>query len=705
MATKKLTFNNQAEVNQFLQQNPDFVGTIGGQTYGLQSPVAQPKPERNFLESIVGGIVDPFVGLGKKGLEAGKASIAGLSGTGPGLGDFISGTGGYKTTFMNEDEYQNFKNNPFLDTAKDVAGVAATALPGGILGKGALGLAKGAALSGALSSFANSDEQNKGEIDPTKIATDALLSGATGGGLGLTGKLLGKVGGKAASSAADDAGNIVSSKLNDFADGRDLNVFKRQVGVPAPAKLGGALLEKESLNLAKQFGKNITNADDLANFSDELFNQFGGQIAGAADDATKAGAKISIDSLTKPLETRLAEAVTPKAKQPIQGVLNQIKSSSTDGFITPSDLFKLKQEAGKFGKFNPITDASGVADVWQDAYGSISNELKSTLKQNGFNDYDKVNEMLEKAIKQRKWAETANLKIRPTATANDMAQDVAGFSTLASGNPVMAIPGFVAGKAIQSPLAEKALAGGARGAANIFDNFGAGAQAINNKIPNFLKNPELYSKLGAQAIGTGALSGGDQSTIKSEELPTDGQIMPNSSSPMADPAFAQRAIQLAAQQLMLPAKQGGSGMSPAEALKEAPAYLQAMYGVDLPSTGGSGAKIKKTESEKKFSAAGEQAVKALNILDSGKAATGFLASRVTNPLGQLFGTQSDAQTAYRSNLAAARGSAVSAISGANVPVSEYERIAAMIPEETDEPKIARQKLISFVDAMQTYANQ
>jgi len=136
------------------------------------------------------------------------------------------------------------------------------------------------------------------------------------------------------------------------------------------------------------------------------------------------------------------------------------------------------------------------------------------------------------------------------------------------------------------------------------------------------------------------------------------------------------------------------------ALEQANAALE-LQGITSES---SAKAIKPTENQTKYKSAGEQAQKALEILDSGKASSGKVSS-LLNSVGRFAGTQSDSQTDYNSKLASARGIAINALSGANVPPSEYERIAAMIPQESDEPQIAKQKLRSFIDAMNTFASR
>jgi len=166
--------------------------------------------------------------------------------------------------------------------------------------------------------------------------------------------------------------------------------------------------------------------------------------------------------------------------------------------------------------------------------------------------------------------------------------------------------------------------------------------------------------------------------------------------------YSQDEIRQAMMELTAPVKQGGRGFSPSEAQK----FLQLAYGIggNSQSSTSAGAKSTKiTDASKKFFAASDLAQKALRSLESGKVGTGKLAT-VGNKFGEFFGSQSAEQTDYLSNVASARGSAISALSGANVPPSEYDRIADLIPTSMDEPQIAKQKLKSFIEAMKTYAN-
>ena len=80
-------------------------------------------------------------------------------------------------------------------------------------------------------------------------------------------------------------------------------------------------------------------------------------------------------------------------------------------------------------------------------------------------------------------------------------------------------------------------------------------------------------------------------------------------------------------------------------------------------------------------------------------------SKLGGPVSRLLGTMSDEQTTYETFLAAARGSALNALAGANVPPSEYERLADLIPTTGDELPQAKSKLRAFIQAMNIYSSQ
>lgn len=123
--------------------------------------------------------------------------------------------------------------------------------------------------------------------------------------------------------------------------------------------------------------------------------------------------------------------------------------------------------------------------------------------------------------------------------------------------------------------------------------------------------------------------------------------------------------------------------------------------LSLLGMGGTGGQ-KLTEKQKLFKSAGQTAGEALAILESGQAKTGKIQG-IGTAVGKFFGTQDPAQTDYLAKLDGARMAAISALSGANVPPSEYERMRNLIPEPNDEYNVAIQKLRAFQQVMDTYA--
>lgn len=117
--------------------------------------------------------------------------------------------------------------------------------------------------------------------------------------------------------------------------------------------------------------------------------------------------------------------------------------------------------------------------------------------------------------------------------------------------------------------------------------------------------------------------------------------------------------------------------------------------------GGTGG-TKLTEKQKLFKSAGQTAGEALAMLEAGQAKTGKVQG-VGTAVGKFLGTQQPGQTDYLAKLDGARMAAISALSGANVPPSEYERMRNLIPEPNDEYNIAVQKLRSFQEVMENYA--
>ena len=109
---------------------------------------------------------------------------------------------------------------------------------------------------------------------------------------------------------------------------------------------------------------------------------------------------------------------------------------------------------------------------------------------------------------------------------------------------------------------------------------------------------------------------------------------------------------------------------------------------------------KYSEGDKKFLLAKNEATKAFGLLERG-VNTGKMAA-VGSKVGEFFGTQDPATTAFKAQLATARTAARNALLGANMSDRELESYLDAIFSFSNEPKIIRQKLITFINSMQDY---
>jgi len=816
MATR--TFKNQAEFDAYLAQNPDVRGTVsrGGQSY-RQDPI---KKERNFLESLVGSVVDPFVGLGKKGLEATNALSQNK------FGDFISGNPNYQTAFLDNEEYSSFKENPLLDTLKDVAGVGATFIPGGAGIKGAL---KAGAITGGLSSFANSDAKDWRDLDATKIASDAVGGGLLGGGIGLASKGLGalgsKFGGGKIGDALQDAGTSIKGsnlgfKPSSFADDTVQKVVGQldEMGLPitgANAEMlanknsqafrdllknknvkvdfGGEALNKASDfgNLANELGQTATqpinkalNAGKIKNalaqnpelapfregidaleqtLKDTNTGELGqriGQVSKALKEGRNATKIAGLDNLAMELDAKMpgfgiADATDPAdaidtfmrardgLKEELQktyqsvhkGLLNsdpnyakafgtstaqipQITQKATDGATQTvknelADFLKTKMNLGDEVASTPalqkrindnvtrILETEGDPNKIMDVIGSLTNS--KNVGEAFLTEKNAITEGTRQFLKNKlqEVAPEAQQFFQQNQPLRAVIDDALKVAQKGNNIPVP----FAGGANLQIPGVGALKQNTTNALGGLLQKAGQGANSLSGLgrfIPNQISSqitPANLTKFGV--LGMNGMQEGEM-PLEGGVASQEGAMTEMGATPQQDPFNGYDRQEVASMYQYLVNNKGGN-MSQGEAEN----YLRLNYGIDLnpqasKATGGATA-TKLTEGSKKFVSAGNLARQALNSLESGKVSTGKISS-VGNKLGEFFGVQSPEQTDYQSKLASARGSAINALAGANVPPSEYERIADMIPTSSDEPQIAKQKLRSFISAMNEYAN-
>jgi len=581
----------------------------------------------------------------------------------------------YKPTLTNIAEANRISSDPGLSLVKDQAEIASFIIPGG---KGVSGLAKAGAASGALQGFGSSRSTDIGGL-LKDTATGAGIGGAIGGGVGL------------ATKATNPLLSKLAKKSDEFVSNREMNAFKRNVGTTYNAAKGGAKVEKQIAGYAKKYGVDVGSSDDLVKVGDKIFEEYGGVIQPRLDGISQRGVRVNIDDVIAPLNEKLSKIKSAELRQPLETVIERVKSQSKDGTLSPSELYQLKQEWGDMGSFSALTDPSqkNIARAYNDIYRNSNNVLEGVMKGAGFDDFKQINNALDKGIRAKDWARKAEAVNRPTGSFGDMTQDAAIVGgVVTGGNPIGAAGGALLSKFTQSPMAEKALANTAKGLSGVLKG------AANATAPR-----QVNPLIAALARGTAQQAGMTGLNMASQPRPAQASApqMPGAGAPTQRGLQGEAMLPALALQIMSTARdaKGQPLYSYDQAEKIARAQLQ-VQGYDVSEQG------KMTEKQGQYAAASTLANEALQMLESGQVNTGKIAS-VGNKIGNFFGTTDDSQTAYSSKLASARGTAINALSGANVPPSEYQRIAAMIPEVTDEPKIARQKLRSFVEAMNTYS--
>ena len=120
-------------------------------------------------------------------------------------------------------------------------------------------------------------------------------------------------------------------------------------------------------------------------------------------------------------------------------------------------------------------------------------------------------------------------------------------------------------------------------------------------------------------------------------------------------------------------------------------YQTENYKAFQPATSG-----KKTEKQMAYEAAGNIAQNALAKLNSGNVKSGF-GQKILGQSGEKWGTNSNEQQAYRSDIAAMRTTVQNALLGANMSPAEMEQIMSAIPQFNDNIDIAKSKLNSLIN--------
>jgi hypothetical protein len=112
---------------------------------------------------------------------------------------------------------------------------------------------------------------------------------------------------------------------------------------------------------------------------------------------------------------------------------------------------------------------------------------------------------------------------------------------------------------------------------------------------------------------------------------------------------------------------------------------------------------KLTQRQAMFQSAAESATRALEMLETGNVSIGPVSGPLQGLLGKVDKTSST-QNQYQATVALARSALLNAFLGGNIPPSEFKRISEAIPTSNDGSKRAKDKLLTFIREMQSYAS-
>jgi hypothetical protein len=249
----------------------------------------------------------------------------------------------------------------------------------------------------------------------------------------------------------ETTGGKVSKKLSDMSDDLKTTAYKKKIGVAPTAKQGKYDLVRDSRNLASSEGRKINNADDLYQFSDEIFNKYGDTASKMTQAADDMGATVSTSKLIKPLQEKMRSLKFSEDKAAYQSVIDQIKSAAGGSkYITASELLELRRQMGPKGNWNQLTPTAEqtTAKIWEEAYNIANKTLDDTLTQAGISGFKDVNKKLATAIEQQNWARRALASRSGAQVWTDMAQDATMFGTALGSGPG-GLAGFAVSKLLQ----------------------------------------------------------------------------------------------------------------------------------------------------------------------------------------------------------------------------------------------------------------
>jgi len=592
----------------------------------------------------------------------------------------------YTPKYQSQEEQMGTFLRPVETTLRNAATVGAFAAPVGIAGNVASRAGAGA-LGGALGSYGMTPITENTDI--MKILGGAALGGTVGAAIGGVEKGLMNKAQKALPSKVSDFGLETRGK----AIGLDPNKLASKRGVNVGSSTQGKKVIKSYFDTMDSLGLPTQTSEIASQSSDDalriLNEQFNGVLTNA-DNAVTFSSKDTANIVNK-INSAFKNNSKITSNAQYQELLGDLLSLGES--YSPSQLNMIREKARELVNWSTSSKAAVSQRATSQVFSVIDDFFKSKI--------GGTSEVLSKMkdiytvrpIFQAKAPTAGSIKVG-TASTN---------IAVPSGAIQERIPSAVGEtlqKGIRMPQVSPEVLANIGGAGIFATRLGQAlgqeqpqvGMTRDNQITNELVSRGLLPQSEAELYPQGAMQGGmTQDNMITNELVARGQL-PQSQAELY-PQGQGQGTQPGATGINLMLAQGilSGKISSAEA--------NAVLG--LLGMGGTGG-TKLTEKQKLFKSAGQTAGEALAMLEAGQAKTGKVQG-VGTAVGKFLGTQQPGQTDYLAKLDGARMAAISALSGANVPPSEYERMRNLIPEPNDEYNIAVQKLRSFQEVMENYA--
>jgi hypothetical protein len=614
------------------------------------------------------------------------------------LGDEAAKIGSQKSTFF-EDEKNIASRGKILETgARRTAGAASYVVPGG---KGVVGAMKAGALVGGLSTASEDD------TGLTDIAKGAAFGAAASGTMAGAGKVIKGAAGKVGKIASDSGDKLAVRSLRP-SPSQQAKFFKetgeKMVDFIKKNKLQGADYDgiyKKIKPLQKSFDDVVENADIEINSNDIL--------SGFSDEITRLQKSIL------PAEKQKAEVLQTIA----ENFINEYGDKPINAKVITALRREIDESISNFamdqavkGPLNHTRDV--LQGVIRDVADKAGIEIKGkSLKESGVQ-LSKLYKLLDISEKQQ-FLGQGSLPL--------------GITTLLGGaaGGVFGLPGGIASAVAVNQANNPKVVGAASRALT----------AVGNKLTNqtpvtagegvgYLAN-QVAGRTGAGLVTEPENADNEAANDETAENLTDQSdllstdtIPQNDTAPQSHPIFGNATKQ----EILLDAFKKGLSQKELDELEsiydkfaqeenegelsdtfletgEPTTRADRMWMLENPDKV-PGAKGKATEKERMFENAGFAAQQALDLLKAGKVSSG-VGQGVIGQVGEKIGTNSKEQQRYRASVALARTTARNALLGANMTEKELESIQAFIPEYNDAPKIAQEKLETFIELMNQFS--